>query len=165
MSQPSETTPHDLQDATLARDDMGRLVLTDASGQRLVGVMPVRAFPIQAPESGIALLSTDGHEAAWIDDLAALPQPKQQLVREELAQREFMPEITQLRSVSSYATPSTWAVHTNRGDTELVLRGEEDIRRLGADMLLITDSHGIQFLVRNINQLGRESRKILDRFL
>jgi hypothetical protein len=107
----------------------------------------------------------DGHEAAWIDDLAALPPAEQHLLRQELGQREFMPEITQLRSVSSYATPSTWAVHTNRGDTELVLRGEEDIRRLGADMLLITDSHGIQFLVRNINDLSRESRRMLDRFL
>ena len=38
-----------------------------------VGVVPVRAFPISAAEEGIALVSTDGHELAWIDQLADLP--------------------------------------------------------------------------------------------
>jgi hypothetical protein len=34
---------------TLERDLLGRLVLTDASGNRHEGVYPVRAFPITAP--------------------------------------------------------------------------------------------------------------------
>jgi hypothetical protein len=46
-----------------------------------------------------------------------------------------------------------------------VLRGEEFIRRLGAHSLLIADSHGIQFLVRDIAALDRGSRRLLDRFL
>jgi hypothetical protein len=76
-----------------------------------------------------------------------------------------MPEIRAIRSVSSYATPSTWQVSTDRGDTSFVLRGEEDIRRIGQDTLLISDSHGIHFLLRDLAGLDRQSRKILDRFL
>ena len=46
-----------------------------------------------------------------------------------------------------------------------MLKGEEDIRRLSQTRLLIADSHGIQFLVRDIGTLDRHSRKLLDRFL
>jgi hypothetical protein len=56
-------------------------------------------------------------------------------------------------------------VDTDRGETCLVLKGEEDIRRLGRTALLIADANGIQFLVRDIQSLDRASRKMLDRFL
>ena len=76
-----------------------------------------------------------------------------------------MPEIQNIRHVSSYATPSVWQVSTDRGDTEFTLKGEEDIRRLSASQLLIADSNGVQFLIRDIQQLDKGSRKRLDRFL
>ena len=54
---------------------------------------------------------------------------------------------------------------TDRGDTEFVLRGEEDIRRIGRDTLLVSDIHGIHFLIRDAQNLDKHSKKILDRFL
>ena len=149
----------------LTRNAFGRLVLTMPLGQVFEGVVPVRAFPIQSPEDGIALVHTDGHEALWIERLDALPEPAQGLIREELASREFMPEILSIESVTSFSTPCTWHVQTDRGDTRFVLRGDEDIRRVGLTVLLVTDSHGIQFLIRDREKLNKESRKILDRFL
>lgn len=149
----------------LSRNAFGKLVLTAADGQVHEGVVPVRAFPIQSPESGISMVLHDGREVAWIDRLDALPAPLGALVREELEGREFMPEITHISSVSSYATPCTWYVKTDRGDTEFVLKGEEDMRRIGAASLLVADSHGIHFLVRDMFGIDKHSRKILDRFL
>ena len=149
----------------LTRNAFGRLVLTMPLGQVFEGVVPVRAFPIQSPEDGIALVHSDGHEALWIERLDALPEPAQGLIREELASREFMPEILSIESVTSFSTPCTWHVQTDRGDTRFVLRGDEDIRRVGLTVLLVTDSHGIQFLIRDREELNKESRKILDRFL
>jgi hypothetical protein len=149
----------------LTRNAFGRLVLTTPEGEVFESVVPVRAFPIQSPEDGIGLVHTDGHEVAWIDRLSELPDPIQQLIREELETREFMPEILNIDSVTSFSTPCTWQVQTNRGDTRFVLRGGEDIRRVGPTILLVTDSHGIQFLIRDRSNLNKESRKILDRFL
>lgn len=149
----------------LTRNPFGRLVLTLPDGTVYEGVVPVRAFPIQSPEAGIALVHTDGHEVAWLDALTQATEPVQILIREELASREFMPEITNIVSVTSFSTPCTWQVQTDRGDTRFVLRGDEDIRRVGPTLLLITDSHGIQFLIRDPAQLSKDSRKILDRFL
>ena len=148
----------------LVRNPFGRLVLT-RDGVTHDGVTPVRAFPIQAPDNGIALVNTDGAEVAWIEQLAELPQASRKLIEEELGGREFMPEIARIESVSSFATPCTWHVATDRGPTSFVLRGEEDIRRIGGNSLLISDSHGIHFLVRDLPALDRHSRKILDRFL
>ena len=149
----------------LTRNAFGRLVLTTPLGDVFEGVVPVRAFPIQSPEVGIALMHTDGHEVAWVDQLAALAEPAQSLIREELATREFTPEILGIDSVTSFSSPCTWRVQTDRGETSFVLRGNEDIRRVGTTILLVTDSHGIQFLIRDPAQLSKESRKILDRFL
>ena len=149
----------------LTRDAFGKLVLTDAQGERHVGVAPVRAFPIQAPDEGISLMTSDGREVAWIPALTELAPALRAMLEEELRGREFMPEIKAISAVSSYATPSTWQVSTDRGDTSFVLRGEEDIRRIGQETLLISDSHGIHFLLRNLPGLDAQSRKILDRFL
>lgn len=152
-------------DFELARDAFGKLTLTRAGGERFHAVSPVRAFPVQDPHDGIAIVDADGKEVAWIARLDDLPAPQAALVREELGAREFMPEISRIVAVSSYATPSTWTVATDRGEAELVLRGEEDIRRIGSDSLLISDTHGIHFLIRDTNKLDKHSAKILDRFL
>ena len=149
----------------LRRDSFGKLVFTGEDGVDVVGVIPVRAFPIQAPMRGISMVREGGKEVAWIDDLEAVPAAIRDLVTEELEGREFMPEILQIKSVSSFATPCTWSVSTDRGDTEFVLKGEEDIRRLGAYSLLVMDSHGIHFLVRDMFGIDKGSRRILDRFL
>jgi hypothetical protein len=148
----------------LSRNAFGKLVLTTREGQEFVGVMPVRAFPIQLAEQCIAMVDADGHELAWINDLSEVPQAAQDLIREALETREFIPEIKAILSVTSFSTPCTWEVRTDRGDTRFVLRGDEDIRRLGETTLLVTDSHGIHFLIRDITALSRNSRKILDRF-
>lgn len=149
----------------LTRNAFGQLILTTPEGEVFEGVVPVRAFPIQSPEDSIGMVHTDGHEVAWIDRLSTVPGPIQQLIREELATREFMPEILTIVSVTSFSAPCTWRVLTDRGETRFVLRGGEDIRRVGPTLLLVTDSHGIQFLIRDRLSLNKESQKILDRFL
>ena len=159
---PAPTTKSNFQ---LQRDPWGRLVLTTENGERHEGVTPVRAFPIAAPDEGISLVSFEGHEVGWAERLADLPAAIRELVEAELASREFVPEVEQIASVSSFACPSTWQVVTNRGASELVLKGEEDIRRLSQTRLLIADANGIQFLIRDLTQLDRHSRKLLDRFL
>ncbi|PXW99555.1 uncharacterized protein DUF1854 [Sphaerotilus hippei] len=147
------------------RDAHGRLVLIDAQGVRHEGVVPVRAFPLQAPGEGVSLVGADGRECLWVPRLDRLPEPQRTLLDAECARREFMPRVSRLRSVSTFSTPSTWEVDTDRGATSFVLKGEEDIRRLPEGRLLITDSHGIQYEVPDRQALDRPSRRLLERFL
>jgi hypothetical protein len=154
-----------MNDFQLTRNAAGRLVFTSGDGQTHEGVVPVRAFPISAPDECLSLTSRDGHQLAWIEKLDSLPDDIRKLVIEELASREFTPVIGQIRHVTSFATPSTWHVTTDRGETLLLLNAEDHIRRLPNGALLITDGYGISFLIRDIEKLDAHSRKLLDRFL
>ncbi|MDR2017170.1 MAG: DUF1854 domain-containing protein [Burkholderiales bacterium] len=156
-------------DFQLLRNTFGRLVLTTGDGQVYENIVPVRAFPISAPDTGLALVDEEGHERAWIADLATLKttfgSEMCALIEAALAEREFMPCILRLNQVSTFATPSTWQVSTNCGETSFVLKGEEDIRLLSATSLLITDRDGVQYRIPDITQLDKHSRRLLDRFL
>lgn len=150
----------------LRRDAHGRLLLTLADGSEHVGVVPMRAFPIAAPGEGLSLLGQDGHERLWVERLADLPAALRTLIEEELAVREFAPEITRIVSVSGFATPSVWQIETDRGRTELTLKAEEDIRRLaGRTRLLIASAEGVQYRIADTGALDRHSRRLLERFL
>jgi hypothetical protein len=149
----------------LERDAFGRWVLVMPDGTRHSPVTALRAYPVSAPNEGVALMDADGREIFWIDGLAQLTEPLRAQVLQALNEREFLPEILQLTEVSSYATPSTWSVQTDRGATQFLLKGEEDIRRLTGTVLLINDANGVQFMIRDLAAMDKHSRKLLDRFL
>lgn len=153
-----------MTDFELQLTPLGRLALT-LQGQRFDDVVPVRCFPLTAPDEGLSLVDTDGKERLWIERLDQVPASAQQLIEEALRLREFSPHIRQIQSVSTFTTPSTWQVDTDRGVTQLVLHSEEDIRRLAPNALLITDARGVQFRISDTTQLERRSKRLLERFL
>lgn len=156
--------PRDNHVFALGRDTFGRLQLI-MSGTIIGPLTPVRSFPISSPSEGIALVDDNGIEQVWLERLDDLPLDQRTLVQEELASREFTPEIRRIRQVSSFATPSRWQVDTDKGETTLLLKAEEDIRRLSSTTLLIADGYGVQFLIRNVSALDKGSRRLLDHFL
>ncbi|WP_396436119.1 DUF1854 domain-containing protein [Limnohabitans sp.] len=152
--------PFDLQ-----RDAFGRWVLLGADGTRHAPVTALRAYPVSAPDQGVALVDAQGHELHWVPDLQTLAPALQARLREALDEREFLPQILRLETVSSVLTPSTWTVQTDRGRTQFMLKGEEDIRRLTGTVLLINDANGVQYMIRDLATMDKHSRKLLDRFL
>lgn len=149
----------------LWRDAFGRLVFTDENGHSHEGIVPAQPFPIDAPGENVSLLDTDGQELAYVARISELDADSRKLLMEEIAQRDFIPVIDRLVAVSTFATPSTWQVRTDRGLTSFVLKGEEDIRRLKGNGLLITDSHGVTYRIEDMRAIDRQSRRLLDRFL
>ena len=155
---------HHQKSYTLERDALGRLVFIDAAGVPHIGVYPVRAFPITEPDAGISIMDQSGKELYWFDGITAIPDGELTLIEEELAAREFMPVIEKITKVSTFATPSIWDIETDRGPTRIRLKGEEDIRRIASNTLLIADSNGLQFLIKDSTKLDKLSKKLLDRF-
>jgi hypothetical protein len=152
------------QSHQLMRDALGRLVFVDTKGNSHIGVYPVRAFPITAPDAGVGIMDQSGKEVFWYPDVDSIPKAELNLIEEELAVREFMPVIERITKVSTFATPSIWDIETDRGPTRIRLKGEEDIRRIAGNTLLIADSNGLQFLIKDATQLDKVSKKLLDRF-
>jgi hypothetical protein len=151
--------------ARIERDAAGRLVHVGADGTRQAGVVPVRAYPLTAPDDGISLVDGRGHEVMWVDRLDQLDPASRALVEEELHQREFRPVVRRITAVSTFATPSTWSVDTDRGAARFTLKAEEDIRRLHGSRLLITSEDGVCWEIRDRFALDRGSRRLLERFL
>ena len=148
----------------IQRTETGRLLLV-LGDARHEGIVPIRNFPVTAPHQGISLVDSEGKERLWIDHLDTVPAPARQIIEDELCMRDFTPIISHIKAVNTFTTPSTWQIDTDRGPTELTLKGEEDIRRLGNGSLLITDSNGIQFLIVDALSLDKRSRRFLERFL
>jgi len=155
---------HHHDDFQLWCDHFGVWHLT-LEGKTHERVIAVRAFPIVAPNEGVSILSQEGRELLWLDRLEDLPHGQRESLEACLQNREFMPQITKLDGVNSFVTPSRWSVQTSRGPTELLLKGEEDIKRLNANTLIISDAYGVQFLIKDLSAMDRHSRKLMDRFL
>jgi len=150
---------------SLDRDERGILHAKLSDGSLHPGVIAVRAFPVRAPDEAISIVDGQGQEVCWIEHLQDMAPALRTNVSQALQSREFMPEIVRVEKVSSFATPSVWHVHTNRGTCDFTLKGEEDIRRLSANTLIVADAHGVHFLIRDLPSLDAHSRKLLDRFL
>jgi hypothetical protein len=151
-------------DFGLHQDSLGRLVLSDG-GLEHVGVDPVRAFPFTDPNHGIAICDAEGHELIWIDDLKAVSAPVRQVLEEQLAHREFVPNVRRIIAVSAAVEPSEWEVETDRGRTRFLLNNENDVHRLNEHGALLTDSHGIRYLIPDTRRLDPASRVLLERYL
>jgi len=149
---------------SLRHDAFGHLVLA-RPGQADCEVTPVRAFPLEAPDMGIALVDAFGHEQVWIENLDALPQALRAQVVAALEGRDFMPVIQAITAVTSTATPCSWTVQTDRGPSTLKRRSEQDIRRLAGGRLLVGDADGLYYVIPDTGALDRASRRLLDHFL
>ena len=149
----------------ISHNAFGQLCYSDGDSRVHQPIAPVRAFPMSAPEAGISLVDARGHELVWIAHLDELDADSRAMLEAALARSEFMPEIRAIVDVSSYTMPSLWRVDTDRGETWLTLKGEEDIRRLSVTRLLIAAGNGVQFLIPDTQRLDKASRKRLERFL
>jgi hypothetical protein len=160
-----ETNGHAASSALRLEADGHKLIFTDAQGVRHTTVEPIRAFPISAPRHGIALCDAEGRELHWIESLDALPKPQQVMLEDALARRHFGPTIHRILKVSHAGEPSDWEVETDRGTARFSVRSEEDIRRLAGHRALVTDAHGIRYLIPDLRALDAVSSRIMEHYL
>jgi ATP-binding cassette, subfamily B, bacterial len=148
---------------TLELDDEGRLWVITQGGERLA-VSARRAFPLSSPSTHVSLIDSQGQECACFEDLSKLSTRERGLLDRALGQSDFLPLIKRISSVTQEATSSRWCVQTDRGPTEFVVDQEDHVRPLEDGRHLISDSHGMRYLVPVPSALDPISRKILARF-
>jgi hypothetical protein len=146
----------------LVRDQWGQLTFISADGQKHSNAAPVALFPISQPDSWISIRLPDGTELACIEDPRMLPADVWQLLKEELARREFVPIIRRIVRVSGNSEPCEWQVETDRGPTRFVLKSEEDVRRIGDHEILILDAHGTRYHIPDLSAVDVKSRRIVE---
>lgn len=152
-------------DFALHRDAFGRLVLTRKDGTQIPGVVPIRAFPLTAPDEHLGLVDEAGREVVAVRRLSALPKPLVALIEEELARREFVPQVLEILEISKGSDPTHWRVRTDRGEVNFLLPAAESIRPLGEEGFLIADDHGIRYRIVDRRALPKASQRLLRRFV
>lgn len=140
------------------------LAMIDASGVRHDNVRPVRLFPLTDPQHWISLVNADGRELACIPDLAALDDEQRGLINSALARRDFVPLIRRIMKIHREAGGHVWHVETDRGTTAFRIETDESIQSLGNGRIVIIDTLGTRYLVANVNELDKDSRRRLERY-
>lgn len=140
------------------------LAMIDASGARHDNVRPLRLFPLTEPLCWIAILNELGQELACIENPATLNDEQRQLLEAALAKRHFVPVIRRIMTISRATDGHDWFVETDRGSTTFRIETDESIQTLGGGRIVIIDKLGTRYLVPNIADLDRESRRKLERY-
>lgn len=146
----------------LSRDAWSHLQLTDAQGRVHRDVVVLPLFPVATPKEWISIVTADGEELVCLRDVSALSPKNRTLVEEELAYREFVPQIQKVIWVSGTQEPCEWEVDTNFGRTRFVLNSEEDVRRVSAWTVHFVDASGGRFRVDDVRKLDHRSRSYVE---
>ena len=99
---------------------------------------------------------------ACLRDLDSIRQEDRELIEQELAFREFVPQILRVLWVSGTQEPCEWEVETNFGRTKFVLNSEEDVRRVSAWTVHFVDASGGRFRVEDVRTLDSRSRAYVE---
>lgn len=123
-----------------------------------------RCFPLSDPDRYVSLVDAGGHELLCLTSLRELNASARQAVEQALGATELLPQLLKIDGVQQEATQSTWQVQTDRGAREFVVDQEDHVRRLSDGRYLITDAHGMRYLVPPAEQLDPRSRRLFASF-
>jgi ATP-binding cassette subfamily B protein len=147
----------------LTLDENGQLWAI-ANGATPIAVFARRAFPLSAPDSYVSLVDEQHFERACFVTQGDLNERARQVLQRALERAEFLPQIRQIQTIVQEATLSRWQVDTDRGPRQFIVDQEDHVRPLEDGRHLISDSHGMRYLVPVPSALDPTSRKLLGRF-
>ena len=148
----------------LERDSDGHLWAIDHAGGSRERVVPRRCFPLTYPHGFVCLVDEYGRDRVCIEDPNALGEATRHALVSALGENEFLPKVTRIERVEHEATWSEWHVQTDRGARVFVVEQEDNIRRLDDGRHVITDGHGMRYLVPEPEKLDSQSRRWLGRY-
>jgi ATP-binding cassette, subfamily B, bacterial len=158
---PVSVLPEPMQEAEVRLSwstETDALTLDTARGPLTVSAR--RCFPLSDPDRHISLVDPRGHERACVETLEGLEPASRDALRAALAAHELLPVIQRIESLREEATQSSWQVLTERGPRSFVIEQEDHIRRLADGRHLLTDSHGMRYLLPVLEELDARSRKL-----
>ena len=155
------------ENAIFTRTEGGFLSLkTEDKDYPRVGVY--LTFPLTMPEEFISIREADekAKEIGLIEKLSGLSKEQQEMIRDQIRLRYFMPVITKVLDVKDEYGFAYWHVMTNFGVCRFTTHMSGDaVITLGESRLLITDIDGNRYDIPDFYQLGVMERKKLDLFM
>lgn len=153
--------------ATFSRTEGGFLSLkTNEKEYTRVGVY--LTFPLTNPEEFISIRECDekAKEIGLIEKLTDLPNDQQEMIREQIRLRYFMPVITKVLDIKDEYGYAYWHVTTGFGTLRFTTQMSGNaVVSLSDSRLLVTDIDGNRYEIPDFYKLSVIERKKLDLFL
>ena len=125
-------------------------------------------FPLTEPEEYISIREADekAKEIGIIEKLSELDKDQQEMIREQIKLRYFMPTITKVLDIKDEYGYAYWNVITSFGACRFTTRMSGDaVILLGEARLMVTDIDGNRYEIPDFYQLSVGERKKLDLFI
>ena len=125
-------------------------------------------FPLTNPEEFISIREADekAKEIGMIEKLSQLPKEQQEMLREQIKLRYFMPAVTKVMDVKDEYGHAYWNVMTTFGACRFTTQMSGDaVIHLSDSRLLVTDIDGNRYEIPDFYQLSVMERKKLDLFI
>lgn len=150
------------------------LEITNAKGENefFERIIPVRAFPISAPDEFISIREPDtqlkgrGDEIGMIRRLADFDKDTVDMIFDELGRRYFTPSILKIHSFSEKFGYCYWNVTTSAGKVEFAMHNPtSNIRTLEDGRVFMYDIDGNCFTIDDPSKLDKASYKKVEIYL
>ena len=153
--------------ATFQRTEGGFVSLTwNDNEYARVGIY--LTFPLTNPEEFISIREADekAKEIGLIEKLTDFPKDQQEMIREQIRLRYFMPVITKVMDVKDEYGYAYWHVLTNFGACRFTTQMSGNaVISLSDSRLMITDIDGNRYEIPDFYKLSVMERKKLDLFI
>jgi len=155
------------ENAVFSRTDGGFLALkTGGKEYERVGVY--LTFPLTSPEEYISIREADekAKEIGLIQKLTDLKKEEQEMIREQVKLRYFMPVIRKVLDVKDEYGYAYWHVVTDFGNCRFTTHmGGDAVIALGEVRYQVTDIDGNRYEIPDLYALSVMERKKLDLFI
>lgn len=147
------------------RNEAGELIAHVPGREEAVREAQVaRCFPWSFPDSYVSIRDKDGKEVRLLNSLDELDAQSRAVVKQELHDRVFNPQIQRVSSVKHEFGITTIVAETDRGEVSFQIRSRDDVRVLSPTRALFRDVDGNQYELTDLSALDPSSRKRLDQY-
>lgn len=146
----------------------GGFISLKTGGREYSRVGVYLTFPLTNPEEFISIREADekAKEIGIVEKLTDFPKDQQDMLREQIKLRYFMPVITKVLDVKDEYGHAYWNVMTSFGACRFTTQMSGDaVIHLSDSRLLVTDIDGNRYEIPDFYALGVMERKKLDLFI
>lgn len=152
---------------TFAKTKGGFLSL-DCKGTHYDRVRVSRLFPFSDADRYLSIreYGNGDKEIGIIEDLASMSDETQKLIREQLELYYFTPVISRIMSIKDEYGYAYFHVMTDKGECRFAINmGASAVAKLSDTRLIIQDVDENRFEIKDVDQLTKKERRMLDLFL
>lgn len=122
----------------------------------------VRCFPWSFPDHFISIRDEKGAELYLFESLEVIADEKiRALIRDEIGERMFLPEITSIQEIVDEIDLFRWLVKTRSGARIFYTQRREIPREVPGGGVVVKDISGDRYFIPNIDELDTRSRNWL----